>query len=191
MIKNPLSIIAVVIGPATVCAASGGHHDSHHIPWNDLVIPQVANFLILFGALGYALRKPVKAFFSDRAESFQTAKTNALKALRAAEQAHQQIKGRLAELESTRKISLETAKKEAVDLKQKIIGEAKQLSERINQEARRTAEFELFKAKASLRSELLAKSVELADKDLSSHLDKSAQEGLRKDFLRKAGAARA
>jgi F-type H+-transporting ATPase subunit b len=181
-------LILLVLNTSALAAGGADGHD--HIPWNELIIPQIINLIILATALAFALKGPVKAYFAGRAENFAAAKAVAEKARQAAELAYNDVKERIAHLENTAKTNLQTATLEAAALKKKIIEEAKQSAHRFEQEAQRTAQHELQKATLTLRSELLNKSLEIAEKEVQSQLDSKTQQELQAAFVSRAQGVR-
>lgn len=183
-----LYLIALIsLSGKLALAASGGEaHDA--IPWDALVIPQIVNLAILVSGLTFALKGPVRGYFAGKATKFESARQDAEAAKKKAEATHQEVKSRLAQLENSSTSSLETAKQEAQALKLKLVAEAKQAAQRLDEEAKRTASHELQKAAFSLRTELLNKSLELADKEITSGLDQKTQTDLQSAFVDRAQA---
>lgn len=165
-------------------AAESGAHEAVQIPWTNIGV-QTINFVILFGFLGWILRKPIKKHFAQRAESYRELVDRAENARREAEKGHALIKERLAKLESSADQSLAQARSEASDLKQRLMNEARTLTQKLEHEAQRSAAVELEKAKAELRRELLSKGLATSEDNLRKGLGTSEQLKLQNEFAEK------
>lgn len=182
IIKLTLLLTASVTGP-TVWAASGGHGD-HGVPWG-LIIPQIVNFSILVFLLVYLLRNKAKAHFQERSESYQALLTRAESAKKEAEANKKEISERLARLESTAEETVTRAKAEAADLKAKILEDAENLSRRLKEEAKRTADFEIQRAKEELRQDLLQQAVQDARQSMEKDVQDPDQKRLQNEFVQR------
>ena len=161
--------------------AHGGHNE---IPWALLTV-QAFNFLFLFAILIFLLRKPVAAHFKARASEYYDLVDRGEKARAAAEKGKLEIQGRLAKLEASATQAGDQARSEAEKLKQKMLSEARQLAERLEQDAKRSITVELEKAKAELRRELLSGALERASQSLRQELGANDQKKLQKEFAEK------
>lgn len=179
-----ITILGGVFACNTLLASTSEHENL--IPWVELIIPQIVNSTIFLGGLIYLLKNPVRNYFKTKAESFESAKKDAERAKLAAEETHIEVKKRLEALETSAQVNLATAKKDAEELKEKILSEAKAVASRIESEARRSAEHELQKAVFSLRTELLAKSMQRAEEEVKSRMTKDVQTDLQKSFVSRA-----
>lgn len=165
-------------------AAADAHHGPVQIPWGSLFV-QAFNFSVLFVILFVVLRKAVKSHFEHRAKDFRALVERAEIAKRQAEAGHREIKERLAKLESNAESGLVTARAEAEELKKRMIGEARTLSDKLQQEAKRATAAELDKAKAELRRELLQAALKTSGENLKGGLDSAEQKKLQKEFVDK------
>jgi len=168
----------------TAFAATGGTHGDTHIPWG-MVGQQIFNLSIVIFALWFLLRKKVATYFSDRKQKFNQLIQKAEEAKVSAEKSKREISERLHKLESQSQETLKEAKSEAEELKSKITKEAKALSEKLEDDALKSAEFEVERAKLQLRSELLKNSIAQSRESLNSEMDTSDQQGLNKQFIEK------
>ena len=120
------------------------------IPWNNLFV-QAFNLFVLLALLTYLLRHSVKAHFSNRAQEYRELVDRAEAARREAEDSRNQIKFRLAKLESGASENLTLARKEGEELRQRLLTEATTLTAKLDSEAKRSALVELDKAKAETK----------------------------------------
>ncbi|NJL23950.1 MAG: ATP synthase F0 subunit B [Calothrix sp. SM1_5_4] len=177
MIRHILFMAQAWAGEAGhhVAEAAAQGHDAHAIPWSTLFV-QAFNFTFLIVVLFLLLRKAVKVHFEHRARSYQELVERAEAARSQAERGKREIADRLAKLESTADQGLVQARAEAAELKSRILLEAKNLSEKLQAEAQRTALVELEKAKTELRRELLTNALQASRescKRISAALSKS------------------
>lgn len=179
-----------ILAPLAAIAEEAGHHaaeaahGAHGIPWGSLGV-QAFNFGALFILLFIVLRKSVAAHFEHRSKDYRQLVERAEVAKRQAEQGHREIKERLAKLESTAESGLVKARAEAEELKNRMIQEARSLSDKLQHEAQRTTATELDKAKAELRRELLQAALKASGENLKGGLDPAEQKKLQKEFVDK------
>lgn len=184
-------LFALLLAPTMALAAGGGHgseHGSGGIP--SMVTYQAINFVLYVALLFFLLRKPVKSFFKGREDSFKQALIKAEAARAEAEKKRQEIQERLSKLESTADQSIAQARAEADSLKARIIQEAQEISTHLKEEARRTADLEIERAKVELRSELLNQAVALSQKMLVDKIADNDQKRLQTEFVEKIQVVR-
>ena len=174
-------LISILITSREVLAAGGGEG----VPWSKIV-PQVVNFTIFVSALYYMLGGKIKSYFSSRKEGFEEQVAKASEAKREAEQIHDDIKGRISDIESNAKKSLEQAKVDASVMAKKIVEEAHTLAKRVEDDARSTVQQELYRNVAALKVEFLDRSFNEADEYVGSNVDSSIDKNLQAGFVTKA-----
>lgn len=164
--------------------AAEGAHGAHGIPWAGIGV-QAFNLGVLVVLLVYFLAKAARAHFKNRAQAYQQLVARAEEAKNQAEKTHREIKTRLAELESSAEQSIRSAQTEADQMKQRLMSEAKSLVQKLEKDAQRAVEFELEKAKAHLRQELLERALESSRDNLSKNLGSTEQKKLQNEFVEK------
>lgn len=182
--------LLTLLGPALAiaeehgaAAAHGAGHGSGGLPMS--VVYQGINFLI-FAALGYYfLKTPIRNFFHGRRSNYHSALSKAEQAKRDAELRKNEIADRLRNLEATSKQTLDQARSEAEALSARILQEASDLSKNLREEANRTAQAEVARAKGQLRDELLNQSVALSKQILSEKIAETDQKRLQTEFVDK------
>jgi F-type H+-transporting ATPase subunit b len=163
--------------------AHGGAHAAGGIPAS--VVFQAINFVIFAGLGFYFLRKPIRNFFNGRRSNYHAALNKAEQLKRDAEQRKADIGERLRALEATSKQTLDQARAEAEAMSARILQEANELSKNLRDEAGRTAEAEVSRAKGQLRDELLNQSVALSKQILSERIVETDQKRLQTEFVDK------
>lgn len=163
--------------------------DPHSIPWKELIVPQAINFGIFLGGLVYLLRKPLKEFFSNEYKKFESLRKQAEEAKVSAERHQHEIKTKLKALEQNFEKDISLAKTEAQKLKTNWIADAKQKADKLLQESEGLARFELDRAVALLKQELVESSVQMAQKEMASKIDDKGRTKMAEDFVKKIQAA--
>lgn len=186
-----LALLAVAALPALAAAEGGGGHGTGHeggIP--SVVFYQAINFLMFAGILFYFLRNPVKNYFSGRGTAFNAALIKARAAKEEAEAKRQEAAARLGQLTANADAQIAQAKTDAEALRLRLLKDAEDISRNLRNEAARTAEFEVERAKNELRQELLNQSVALSSKILTEKMVEGDQKRLQTEFVDKIGATR-
>jgi len=186
-VNSRLSVLILTAGTfliGVLAWASDASQDPHAIPWKAITI-QVANLGLLLVYLGYVLRKTVKAYFSGRIEVYRDLVSRADQARQEAERNRAQIASRLTDLEAGAKQSLAKANAEAGELRQRILNEAKDLTNKLTDETQRSIQVELEKARTQLREELLNAAIESARTSLKEKIGGAEQKKLQKEFVDK------
>ena len=182
-----LTTILVTVLPVLVFAASEGeHHGPAHLTDHDVqkIIYQAINVGAILIGLIYFLRKPTKEFFLKRRQDYLAAAQKSEEIQRKAEDERKNIQAQLSKLENTAEESVSRARAEAADLKANLINEAKQLSERLRNEAQATAMIEVAKAKMALKEQTIEEAAQMAQKQVSSSVSADDHQRLNKEFIK-------
>ncbi|MCB0350576.1 MAG: ATP synthase F0 subunit B [Bdellovibrionales bacterium] len=159
--------------------------ETHSLPWKELLVPQIVNFTLFVGILIYLIRKPLKQHFSGKSEDFEAQKKKAEDYRIHAEKQNFEVRNQMKLLEETASSSLETAKKDSVEMKEKLLADAKEAARKINEDTNKMAEFELARAIATLKEELVIKATQLSEQNLENEMNDSVQSQLNDDFIGK------
>lgn len=184
-----LLLIGVVAPLLAQASEAGGSHDAHQIPW-DMLKPQFLNFGAVVILILYFGRKHIAQHFKQRHEQYRDLVTRAEKAKDEAESHKHKIGERLTRLEKNSEDSIRKARAEAAELKNHIIKDAQKLSEKLEQEAGRSALFELERAKNDLRNEMIQIAVKAAKEALADEVDDGKQRRLQTEFVEKIQVVR-
>ncbi len=185
-----LALLAVAVLPALALAEGGGHGAGHEGGVPTVVFYQAINFILFAGILFYFLRHPVKNYFSGRGTAFNAALVKARAAKEEAEAKRQEAAARLGQLTANADAQIAQAKADAEALRARILKDAEDISRNLRNEAARTAEFEVERAKNELRQDLLNQSVALSSKILTEKMAEGDQKRLQTEFVDKIGATR-
>jgi F-type H+-transporting ATPase subunit b len=186
--NKKLMALLVLLAPVFAFAAEEAAGASESIPFN--VVLMAINFLIYIGVLWYFLRHPIKNYFKTREENFKQALVKADSARHEAQAQKREVLDRLAKLQESTDESIEQARRDAQQIKIKIMQEAEELSVKLREDATRTTHFEIERAKNELRSTLLAESVVIAQTILSEKIAETDQKRLQTEFVDKIQVVR-
>lgn len=175
--------LILLLNMAFAADSGGAHGDPHAIPWHNIFV-QAFNFGLFAILMFIAVRKSVSALFETRAKDYTQLVSRAEAARAEAERGKQNIKERLAKLESSAEQGLQQARSEAEELRGKMMQEAKTLAARLEAEAARSAKVEVEKAKAELRRDLLQQALKETREDLKK-LGSTEQKKLQAEFADK------
>jgi len=169
--KNSAFALTLLVAVLTIVArANGAEHGTEgesEIPLNSIMW-QAANLGALLIAIFYFTKDSIVEAFAARREDYlsQAEKTKVL--LREAEAALKDVKSKLSELESGEQKSLESAKKEAVLLREGIARDAETAAIKLKRDAELSIAAELQKAKSEINAAILNHAVATASQKLSS-----------------------
>lgn len=184
MIKWMTAFLFFSVSLSAWAASGGGHHGDEGIPFK-LIFTQTFNLLIFVGLMVYLLRKPLATHFAERKKSFHELVDRAEKARREAESAKREMAERVAHIESTAQSSMKDAEREAEEMRKKIINEGAALSQRMQVEAKKTAEMEVERARNELRVEVLRAATEQTEKMLREKVGDPEKKRLQNEFVDK------
>ncbi len=174
---------------ASVWASEGAHHGAEGIPYKT-IITQAINLLIFIGLMVYFLRKELAKHFAERKSAFHELVNRAEKARSEAEATRKEISDRLVRMENSAQGSMKQAEVESEEMRKKMITEAKALSDRIQAEAQKSAQVEIDRARAELRTEILRMSTEQAEKTLREKVGDTEKKRLQNEFVEKIQVVR-
>lgn len=179
--KTVLALVITLVGTMAFAASAGEH--GHHVPTN-LIFWQIFNLTILFGALIYFLRQPVRDFFRQRQAGFVEASHKSQTARQEAEKQYLELKHKIEHLESTRAETLARAEAEAADMRRHMLKEANDTAARIRQEAQVTSQIEVQRARQELREQFVHESIMAARLVLSKDIGSQDHNKLQTDFVK-------
>lgn len=160
-------------------AAHEGFHLPHGFHW------VVFNFAVFALLIYFFARKPVKEYFRNQKEDFLNRQREAAAAIEAAQAKKMDIQNRLTHLVQSADQSIETAKKEAALLKERILADAREVEERLQRETKVAETNERNKAQARLKDMLLSESVNSARETLKKELKEADLKRLQTEFVEK------
>ena len=148
---------------------------------------RLLNFSIVVAILVYFLKKPIRAGLTGRRDDIEKALEEAKKAKEEAEAKFAEYDKKLAQ--ATDEIAAITVaiRKEAELEKQKIVDNAKEQAEKIEQDAEKAATLEVAKARQTLQQEASQLAVSIAEDLLKKNFTKDDDSRLIDEYMQKVG----
>ncbi len=178
-----LSTVYCLLSTVPVFAMGGGGGE-HVTTWKDWFWP-IVNFAIIVAVLVYFGRKPIKEYFRKRTELIEKSLNDATEAKELARKTLDEVQGRLKNTELEINRILEASRKTGEREKEALIAQGESLKNKILEQTRANIEFELEKAKKSIKSEAALMALELAEKQIKERLGKKEQEALIDEYIKK------
>lgn len=181
---HPITGFGQEHGTTSSHAVEDGKHggESHgESPWASLW--RWGNFLLLFGGLGWYLRKPLLEFLSVRAKGIEQGLASAESAKRAAALKAVEIDGRLAQLDQEIQALKSQATTEAEEERQRIIESAQLEARKIMDLARREIEGLQKSARLELKGYVAELAVKLAEERLKAQVGPEEHKMIVEKFL--------
>ncbi|NOY12743.1 MAG: ATP synthase F0 subunit B [Deltaproteobacteria bacterium] len=180
-----LMTLLVLLLAGVAFASAEGHADSGVLLKDFLY--RVLNFGLMVALLVYFLRKPLKKGLVGRTEEIETALAEARQAKEEAEAKFAEYDRKLARAtEEIAEISAAIRREGELE-KQKIIENAEQMAIKIEQDAGKTAEIEVAKARKELQQEAVRLAVNLAEELLKKNFTQDDDTRLIDEYMQKVG----
>jgi len=176
-----LGILSLLLFSVSAYASGTAHHE---IPYKAVFV-QFVNFSIMFVLMVFLTRKAIAKVFKERHKKFHSELEKAHVAKQEADRKKQVISERLKRLKDNQNTDLQKAKSDAEELRQKIILEAKKISEKMEDDAQRMAKYEFDRAVEEIRLSLLNNSINTAKEKLKNEVDGTDLKRLRGEFVEK------
>ena len=184
-LRNSLFTIQCLLAPAAVAFASEGGGEGSASVLKAYMWP-VINFLILVGVMAYVLKKmDIKGFFKKRTELIEQSLREAREAKELAQKALSEVEERLKVKDSEIADIIAGAKLSGENEKARLMEEGDKLKTRILEQARTNIDYEVKRAKESIKQEAVEIAMELAEKKLKEKLSKEEQLKLLEESLAK------
>ena len=165
-------------------AAEGGHHADSGVLLKDFLY-RCLNFAVVVGILVYFVRKPLQKGLAGRREDLAAALQEAQQAREEAEAKYAEYEKKLADATAEIDEIQKSIKAEGELERERILANAKEMAEKIKQDAERTADQEVEKAIRSLRREATSLSIEIARELLQKNFSGDDQKRLVDEYVQK------
>jgi F-type H+-transporting ATPase subunit b len=147
---------------------------------------QIINFLILVGLMVFFLKKmDIKGFFKKRTELIEQSLREAREAKELAQKALAEVEERLKTKDSEIEHIIAAARLSGENEKARLVEEGEKLKARILEQAKTNIDYEVKRAKESIKEEAVEIAMELAEKKLKEKLSKEEQLKLLEESLAK------
>ena len=181
------AIYCLLIFAAVAFANEGGGEEAASL--GDILkgyIWPVINFLILVGALIFMIKKmDLKGFFKNRTELIEQSIRESREAKELAQKALAEVEERLKLKDTEIANIIAGAKVSGENEKARLMEEGEKLKARILEQARTNIDYEVKRAKESIKQEAVEIAMELAEKKLKEKLSKDEQLKLLEESLAK------
>ena len=189
--RAPQRICAVLLGAAWVLLSASlalaAEEGAHLSPWAEILYKTV-NTVVLFGLLGYFLRKPVVRFFRGAAAAQKEQLEDVRKQERVASQALQDQRIEIEELQAEVERMRQAARADAAAELNLMTQETNTLAEKLQAQVHLQVEQEMRKARMDLRNQLADDTVRLAEGLIRQRLGPTQQQALVREYTDKLGA---
>ncbi|WP_299979610.1 ATP synthase F0 subunit B [Desulfobacula sp.] len=177
-------LVFVLTGIAFAASGGGGVHNA----WLKVDTWKVLNFGVLAVAGFFLARKPVAQFFSSRAKSIKD-EINELELKKAnAEKKLAEYQTKFKNLDQESKQIVEDYIKQGEEAKKRIITEAGEQAEKLEDMAKRNIEQEFKSARARLQQQIVEKAMEKAEEVIIASISSDDQDKLVDEYLKKVVA---
>jgi len=180
-------VLLLLLTPALAMAAGGGEH---HVD-SGAIIKDFAyrcfNFAIMVGLLAYFVRKPLRKGLRSRREEIEKTLEEAHKAKEAAEAKYREYSEKLEKATEEIDSISDSIRREGELERDKILESAREMSDKIQQEADAKAANAVVKARAELREEAARLAVKLAEDLLKKECSSTDQKRLVDEYMQKVG----
>lgn len=153
------------------------------------LIYKIINFVILAGALGFVLRKPMAEFFSGRSASIRKALEEGTAALKESQARLEAVEAKLNRLAGEIAAFRANAEKEMQTEHQRMAEETAREAEKILETARMRIDTATRGAKLELQAFTAQRAMELAEQMIRQRLDEPSRQRLVSQFVETLGSA--
>ena len=180
--------LMAMCGIAWASSGGDGHGGGVHNAWLTIDTWKVLNFGILAVGVFFIAKKPVAEFFSSRAKSIED-EINELEQKKAdAQKELAEYQTKFKNLDQESKQIVEDYIKQGEEAKKRIIAEAGEQAEKLEDMAKRNIQQEFKSAKANLQQEIVEKALEKAEEIIKASISSDDQDKLVDEYLKKVVA---
>ena len=179
-----IGVLSCILSVSSHEIAFAAEEAGHSFNFKDLFWP-IINFAILVIILVKFLAKPAKEYFKKRTELIEKSIQEAEAAQEIAQKTLAEVKERLKNIDHDINEILNAAQKAGKNEKEALVAEGEHLKNKILEQAKAQIEFELQKAKDTIKSEAALLALELAEKQIKESLGKKEQATLIDEYIKK------
>lgn len=183
-----LAGILVVATATTVLAAGGG--EGHHVDSGVLLkdfLYRLFNFAVTFGLLAYFVTKPIRKGLAGRKEGIEKSLAEAKAAQEKAEAKFAEYDNKLTKASAEIDDIYAAIKREGELERERILGNAREMALKIEEEAKKSAALEIAKARIELQREASDMALKLAEELLKKNFNSNDQNRLVDEYMKKVG----
>jgi F-type H+-transporting ATPase subunit b len=174
-------IPAIFLCAGIAGAASGGGAKG----WVATDTYRVLNFAVLAVALFFILRKPVSKMLKSRIEGIRDQLSDLEEKKKEAEKQLAEYEEKLAHLNQEAEKVIAEYIRQGTEAKNRILSEAENAAQRLEEQARRNIEHEFEQAKINLQADIMDKALEKAEEIIKEKITLEDQDRLVAEYLKK------
>ncbi|MBW2238502.1 MAG: F0F1 ATP synthase subunit B [Deltaproteobacteria bacterium] len=188
--KGPVMVVFMTLlffcfmGVSMASSESGGESKG----WMATDTYKVMNFSVLAIGLFFLLRKPTSQALNSRIKGIKDQLDELETKKKAAEKQLAEYNKKFSQLEQEAQKLIENYVRQGNEAKARIIDEAKQAAEKLEEQAQRNIEHEFKRAKIKLQEEILDKALVKTEKIIKNKITAQDQEKLVDEYLEKVVA---
>lgn len=179
-------LLLLLLPVAALAAVGGGEHADSGVILKDFLY-RCFNFALMVGLLVYFVRKPIRNGLRNRREEIETMLADAQAAKEAAEAKYREYSEKLEKATEEIEGISAAIRREGELERDKILAHARDMSEKILQEAEARAANAVARAKDELRAEAAQLAVDLAEEYLKKEFSPTDQKRLVEEYMQKVG----
>jgi F-type H+-transporting ATPase subunit b len=187
------SILLVIMVMLFLCftgiSFASSEHEGESKGWAATDTYKVMNFAVLAIGLFLLLKKPVAQALDSRIKGIKDQLGELEEKKRAAENQLAEYNKKFSNLEKEAEKLIEDYIRQGNEAKARILEEAKQAAEKLEEQARRNIEHEFKRAELELRQEILEKALQKSEQIIISKITAKDQEKLVDEYLDKVVAS--
>jgi len=179
----------LLLGIAASALASGGegaHHADSGVLLTDFLY-RCLNFAVTFGLLAYFVTKPIRKGLAGRREGIEKALEEAKASQQGAEAKFAEYDDKLTKASAEIDEIYEAIKREGELERKKILANAHEMAQKIEDEAKKSAAREISNARALLRREATSMAISIAEEILQKNFTSQDQNRLVDEYMQKVG----
>jgi len=169
-------LLIMLTSSLAMASGGGGEHGGGGTGWVDTDTYRVMNFAVLAIGLFFLLKKPVSQFLGDRIKGIAEQLDELEEKKRAAEKKLDEYNKMIATLSSEADSIISQYKKQGEDARDKILKAAEAAAEKLEEQSRRSIEYEFKQAKLKLETEVFEKAIAKAEEKLKSKITDQDQD---------------
>ena len=186
LLRGAGCLLLLLLPVAALAAGGGGEHADSGVILKDFLY-RCFNFALMVGLLVYFVRKPIRNGLRNRREEIETMLADAQAAKEAAEAKYREYSEKLEKATEEIEGISAAIRREGELERDKILAHARDMSEKILQEAEARAANAVARAKDELRAEAAQLAVDLAEEYLKKEFSPTDQKRLVEEYMQKVG----
>jgi len=171
---------------AAFASSGGGHEVDGGVLLKDFIW-RCLNFAVTVGILAYFVTKPIRKGLAGRSEGIAEALASAEKVKREAEAKFAEYDNKLAKAAEEIETIYRDIRHEGELERERILENARQMAQKIQQDAEQAAELEVAKARTQLRNEAAKMAIEIAEDLLKKNFKSEDQSRMVAEYTQKVG----